>query len=39
MLAIIWLIAAYAIVFGIIMIGFSLRLRAHTQKAAPAATT
>ncbi len=30
-LAIIWLIAAYAIVFGFIMIGFSLRLRAHAQ--------
>ena len=38
MLAIIWLIAAYAIFFGIMMIGFSLRLRAHTQTptAAPA---
>ena len=31
MLTIIWLIAAYAIVFGFIMIGFSLRLRAHAQ--------
>jgi uncharacterized membrane protein HdeD (DUF308 family) len=30
-LAIIWLIAAYAIVFGFIMIAFSLRLRAHAQ--------
>jgi uncharacterized membrane protein HdeD (DUF308 family) len=28
-LAVIWLIAAYAIVFGFIMIGFSFRLRAH----------
>lgn len=38
-LAIIWLIAAYAIVFGIMMIGFSLRLRAHAQTPiAPAAT-
>ena len=36
-LAIIWLIAAYAIVFGIMMIGFSLRLRSHAPPAAPAA--
>jgi len=36
-LAIIWLIAAYAIVFGVIMIAFSLRLRSHAQPpAAPA---
>jgi len=28
-LAIIWLIAAYAVIFGFIMIAFSLRLRAH----------
>jgi uncharacterized membrane protein HdeD (DUF308 family) len=28
-LAIIWIIAAYAIVFGFIMIGFAFRLRAH----------
>ena len=28
-LTIIWLIAAYAIVFGVIMIAFSLRLRGH----------
>jgi len=36
-LAIIWLIAAYAIVFGILMIAFSLRLRSHADlpKAAP----
>ena len=34
-LTIIWLIAAYAIVFGFIMIGFSMRLRSHA--AAPAA--
>lgn len=32
-LAIIWLIAAYAIVFGIIMIAFSLRLRSHGSSA------
>lgn len=36
-LALIWLIAAYAIIFGIIMIGFSFRLRAHRQP--PAGTT
>jgi uncharacterized membrane protein HdeD (DUF308 family) len=36
-LAIIWLIAAYAVVFGIMMIGFSLRLRAHALP--PPATT
>jgi len=35
-LTIIYIIAAYAIVFGIIMIGFSLRLRGH---APPPATT
>ena len=34
MLAVIWIIAAYAIVFGCIMIGFALRLRAHGQTAA-----
>jgi uncharacterized membrane protein HdeD (DUF308 family) len=32
-LAIIWLIAAYAIVFGILMIAFSLRLRGALPKA------
>lgn len=31
MLAIIWLIAAYAIVFGILMIAFALRLRSHAN--------
>lgn len=31
MLAIIWLIAAYAIVFGILMIAFALRLRSHVN--------
>ena len=36
-LAIIWLIAAYAIVFGFVMIGFSLRLRRHAHElSAPA---
>ncbi|HEY2555420.1 MAG TPA: DUF308 domain-containing protein, partial [Candidatus Cybelea sp.] len=30
-LAIIWLIGAYAIVFGIMMIAFSLRLRSHVS--------
>ncbi len=35
-LAIIWIIAAYAIVFGIMMIALSLRLRAHlTQTPTP----
>ncbi len=34
MLAVIWLIAAYAIVFGSIMIGFALRLRSHAQSPA-----
>lgn len=37
MLAVIWLIATYAVVFGIIMIAFSLRLRAHAP--AGSATT
>ncbi len=31
MLAVIWIIAAYAIVFGFTMIGFALRLRSHAQ--------
>lgn len=31
MLAVIWLVAAYAIVFGFIMIAFALRLRSHAQ--------
>ena len=39
MLAVIWLIAAYAIVFGFIMIGFALRLRAHGQMPATPAST
>ncbi|HVN69979.1 MAG TPA: HdeD family acid-resistance protein [Candidatus Binatia bacterium] len=34
-LAIIWLIAAYAIVFGIVMIAFSLRLRSHANATTP----
>jgi uncharacterized membrane protein HdeD (DUF308 family) len=34
-LAIIWLIAAYAIVFGILMIAFSLRLRSHANLPKP----
>ncbi len=36
-LAIIWIIAAYACVFGIIMIALSFRLRAHATTAAPPA--
>ena len=28
-LTVIWLIGAYAVIFGVVMIGFSLRLRAH----------
>jgi uncharacterized membrane protein HdeD (DUF308 family) len=35
-LAIVWLIGAYAIVFGITMIGLSLRLRGHASGAKPA---
>jgi uncharacterized membrane protein HdeD (DUF308 family) len=39
-LALIWLIGTYAIIFGIIMIAFSFRLRAHIQPPpAPATTT
>jgi uncharacterized membrane protein HdeD (DUF308 family) len=37
-LAIIWLIAAYAIIFGIIMIALSLRLRSHAHPTAAATT-
>jgi uncharacterized membrane protein HdeD (DUF308 family) len=39
-LAIIWIIAAYACVFGVLMIALSFRLRAHaTTTAAPPAAT
>jgi uncharacterized membrane protein HdeD (DUF308 family) len=38
MLAVIWLIAAYAIVFGVIMIGFSFRLRSHMDTPGAATT-
>lgn len=38
-LAIIWLIGAYAVVFGFIMIAFSLRLRAHAAPPATAVTS
>lgn len=37
-LAIVWLIGSYAIVFGIIMIAFSFRLRGHAQPSATVAT-
>ncbi|MGB8150703.1 MAG: DUF308 domain-containing protein, partial [Candidatus Cybelea sp.] len=37
-LALVWLISAYAIVFGIIMIAFSLRLRGHSAALAPGST-
>jgi uncharacterized membrane protein HdeD (DUF308 family) len=37
-LAIVWLIAAYAIVFGVLMIGFALRLRGHIPTPATPAT-
>jgi uncharacterized membrane protein HdeD (DUF308 family) len=38
-LALIWLIGSYAIIFGIIMVAFSFRLRAHIQSPPPAAAT
>lgn len=38
-LAIVWLISAYAIVFGILMIGFALRLRSHLGTPVAPATT
>jgi uncharacterized membrane protein HdeD (DUF308 family) len=37
-LALVWLISAYAIVFGIIMIAFSLRLRGHSAAFAAEST-
>ena len=37
-ITIIYIIAAYAVIFGIIMIAFSLRLRSHMLPQAPAAT-
>ena len=39
MLAAIWIIAIYAIVFGIVMIGFSLRLRSLAHAGGPAMAT
>lgn len=38
-LAIVWIIATYAIVFGVIMIALAFRLRAHGAPAAPAAAS
>ena len=35
-LAIAWVIGAYAIAFGILLVGFSMRLRKHRRTAAPA---
>jgi uncharacterized membrane protein HdeD (DUF308 family) len=37
-LTFVWLISAYAIVFGILMIGFSLRLRGHSAALAAEST-
>jgi uncharacterized membrane protein HdeD (DUF308 family) len=37
-LALVWLIGAYAIVFGIVMIAFSLRLRGHSAALAAEST-
>jgi uncharacterized membrane protein HdeD (DUF308 family) len=37
-LALVWLISAYAIVFGILMIAFSLRLRGHSAAVSTAST-
>ena len=37
-LAVIWIIAAYAVIFGFILIAFSLRLRSHANPPAAAAT-
>jgi uncharacterized membrane protein HdeD (DUF308 family) len=36
-LGLVWAIAAYSIVFGIIFVALSLRLRKHSHGAAPAA--
>lgn len=39
LLAIVWIIAAYAVVFGIVMISLAFRLRAHTRPGAPTAAS
>jgi uncharacterized membrane protein HdeD (DUF308 family) len=35
-LAVLWIIGVYALIFGILLIGFSLRLRGHAKEALPA---
>jgi uncharacterized membrane protein HdeD (DUF308 family) len=37
-LSILWIIGIYALIFGILLVGLSLRLRSHATEAQPAAT-